>query len=41
MVLMLRHCGQESMVLVYDKLGNFAAALQLKTEVLKIRESVN
>ena len=27
------------MVLVYDKLGNFAAALQLETEVLKIRVS--
>ena len=38
-VLMMSHCGQGNMALVYEKLGNFAAALQLETEVLKIRVS--
>ena len=38
-MLMMRHCGQENMVLVYEKLEDFAAALQLETEVLKIRVS--
>ena len=38
-MLMMSHCGQENMALVYEKLGNFAAALQLETEVLKIRVS--
>ena len=37
--LMMSHCGQENMVLVYEKLGNFAAALELETEVLNIRVS--
>ena len=38
-MLMMSHCGQENMALVYEELGNFAAALQLETEVLKIRVS--
>ena len=38
-MLMTSHCGQGNMALVYEKLGNFAAALQLETEVLKIRVS--
>ena len=38
-MLMMSNCGQENMALVYEKLGNFAAALQLETEVLKIRVS--
>ena len=39
MMLMMSHCVQENMALVYEKLGNFAAALQLETKVLKIRVS--
>ena len=38
-MLMMSHCEQGNMALVYEKLANFAAALQLETEVLKIRVS--
>ena len=38
-MLMMSNCEQENTALVYEKLGNFAAALQLETEVLKIRVS--